>query len=316
MKYILFTLFIAAVVFVGCKSTKEVFSKAVLVDKSELTSISSGSAMSLLKSHFYIVGDDDPYLWKLSSSGQVKGKWQIWDTLNIENKRIVSKLKPDFEASTFVPYKNDSLLILLGSGSKSPNRDIIMTFHPKTFELNRFKRERSFFYDLKNHFDLTSRELNIEALAHFRDSLYIFNRHNNTIYSITKVDFFNYKYEETTTMPFMNSKHFTLPTLDSDTARFSGANFIDGTSLLLFSATIENTENWEKDGGIKGSFIGGIDFSTNKLLFCVPVQTKEGETYIGKIEGLYGEKRDNHILVHAITDNDDGSTLWLKIRVD
>ncbi len=315
MKCQVISTFVLFLFVVGCNLKDGQFSSTEIVKELELKHISSGSGMSFFRSHYYIIGDDDSFLWKVNSDGEIINKWQVWDTAYVKNQRIASKYKPDFEATTFATYKNDTLLIIFGSGSKSPKRDVIITFNPKTFELFQFEQQQVFFHNLKEYFNLSEKEINIEATAIYKDSLYLFNRHNNFIYSISTEDFFMYKKNENNISMSMNSKHFELPTFENDTARFSGANFIEGTSLLLFSATIEKTGNWEKDGGIAGSFIGIIDFSTKKLLACLPVKTNNGDMYIGKIEGVYGKKENGNILVNAITDNDDGTTIWLEILV-
>jgi hypothetical protein len=106
-----------------------------------------------------------------------------------------------------------------------------------------------------------------------------------------------------------------LPVFKYDTARFSGASYLKERRALLFSASIETTDNWQDDGKILGSFIGLIhlDSLANKNPFCEPVYLKDSTRFKGKIEAVQGIKKDDHLHIYFVTDDDDGTTGWGKL---
>jgi len=294
-------------------SSKQELNSDLIVDNySKLQGFSSGSGMAYHKGCFYAVGDDDPYLVKINSSGEITEKWQIWDTSQVKNGRINKPTKPDFEAIANLPYNNDTLLIIFGSGSNSPTRDIIILFNPKTEKLISLEGKR-FFDWLKAKANLGNEEINLEGAAYHNDYIYLLNRHNNQMYTLPLYEFQHFITTGEIQQLSLTIQRFDLPIYKGDTARFSGASMLEGQNKLLFSATIETTNNWKEDGSILGSYMGIIDLNkpSNKTLTCFPVLSDTNQRFAGKIESLQGfPKKDKEVAIYFITDDDDGSTGW------
>lgn len=280
----------------------------------KIKNFSSGSGMAFYNNHFYLVGDDDPFLIKTNKEGEILQKWQLWDSSDVQDGRINKKVKPDFEAISLFPYKNDTLLLIFGSGSKSPKRDVIIAFHPRTETIDTLNGA-AFFAWFKETKGLSNDEINLEGAAYHNENLYLLNRHNNTMYTFTKEGFTVFLENGLTDSLSGSQNHYVLPVFKNDTARFSGASYLKERSALLFSASIETTDNWQDDGKILGSFIGLIhlDSLANKNPFCEPVYLNDSTRFKGKIEAVHGIQKEEELSIFFITDDDDGTTGWGKL---
>ena len=294
------------------------FHSFICNDYKKIPSFSSGSGMDFYNGFFYLVGDDDPFLVKVNTSGKINQKWEIWDSSAAKSGRIPKKIKPDFEAISVFPCKNDTLLLIFGSGSKSPNRDVILSFNTKNEEVYPLNGEQ-FFAWLKTTAQLSNSEINLEGATFIENTLYLFNRHNNEVYAIPQQQMERFISDQNTEELTLERYHFELPVFQGDTARFSSAASINGAHTILFSASIETTNDWEEDGAILGSFIGKIDLKNlqDKIPFCVPVFQNDSTRFEGKIEGVHGfVGKKNELTIYFITDDDDGTTGWGRISME
>ncbi len=282
----------------------------------KLDNFASGSGMVFYEGSFYMVGDDDPYLVEVNFNGAITDTWLVWDTVDVVDGRIQKAMKHDFEAMSLFPFQHDTTFLIFGSGSVTPNRDLVYTFNPNKEEFDELNGE-AFFTWLKQQADLTDEEINLEGACFTNETLFLFNRHNNDIYTISASDVLHFIENGETNDLTLNKQHFELPTFNGDTARFSGASTINGKNKLLFSASIETTDNWEADGEILGSFIGVIhldEFETKTPYFCRLVYQNDSTRFEGKIEALHGIlDQENNLTIYFITDDDDGSTGWGRI---
>lgn len=290
---------------------------AVKVDTyQKLKNFASGSGMAFYHPYFYIVGDDDPYLAKLNENGEILQRWQLWDTTDVQNDRIDKKVKPDFEAVSLFPYQQDTLMLIFGSGSKSPRRDVIFTFDPKKEKIDSLNG-KSFFAWLKKTAHLTNKEINLEGATYHDGYLYLLNRHNNAMYKLPESGLKHFIENNSTEKLRLKEYKFELPVYQNDTARFSGASMLAEKNQILFSATIETTNNWQDDGKIVGSFMGTIDLNKldNQSPFCEPILNKDTSRFKGKVEALHGITKNENLKVYFITDDDDGTTGWGEIQM-
>ncbi|GEM_PF-579587 len=293
-------------------SIQEEFSE--LISYKKLENFASGSGMTFYNQYYYVVGDDDPYLAKIDNNGEIIERFQLWDTLNMKNGRINKKIKPDFEAITTFPSGKDTLMLIFGSGSKSPKRDVMLTFHPSTKSIDTLNGEE-FFKWLKTEANLSNKEINLEGAVYDKGFLYLLNRHNNDLYKIPEKGIRYFMHNASIDSLSILKYNFQLPSYQSDTARFSGATILKEKNQLLFSATIEKTDNWQDDGKILGSFLGkiNIDSLANNKPICKPVFNNDSTRFQGKIEGLKGEQKADQLFIKFITDDDDGSTGWGEV---
>lgn len=96
-----------------------------LKEHRELEGIPSASGIEITENGVYIVGDNSPWLFKLDKNFQVVEKIKLFPDLNFSDSIIEKIHKPDLEALT-KGNKDGSILLAFGSGSKSPERDIVV----------------------------------------------------------------------------------------------------------------------------------------------------------------------------------------------
>lgn len=307
IKPVIFLFFISLLI-ISCVKTKniEVHSRA------PIKGFSSGSGMAKFNNNLYAIGDDDAYLWEYSLTTK---EWlpilQIWDNSQVKNGRIPGKVKPDFEAMITAEINNSPTLIIFGSGTKVETRENILLVNIESQEINIIKTPK-FYNWLRSVNGLSMNNLNLEGAAIYKDQLILSNRSNNQLYFIDFSSFETFLNTEQNTLPQIRRKiTYDLPVINKDTARFSSLEVHE--DKLFFSASIESTETWTTDGEIKGSFVGEIDLKSDekKLLHCLPI-TSQGKIIEDKVEGITFDATQQQI--HAITDNDDGSTFHLILN--
>jgi len=304
--------------FMACSGDKPE-SSTELTSEKLIPGFASGSGMAMVGGKYYAAGDDDAYLHILNRDGEVIEKIQLWDTTDIVDGRIRKPVKPDFEAMTAVPFKGDTALLILGSGSVSPQRDVLMLLNPHTSRSPaRHPADTAFFEWLRRAADVGKTEMNLEGAAYGNGELLLLNRHNNEIYRIPGKGFEHFLNSGATDKLSLERRRFVLPSIGGDSARFSGASILSDSSTLIFCASVELTENAVDDGVVKGSFIGTIDLdkSGTEPEFYTHISQPNGSPYTRKIEALEGRRNhDGSNTARGITDNDDGTTYWIKAKL-
>lgn len=315
-----YTPFIAAIIFLTACSGDKPDSTAELKSEKQIPGFASGSGMTRLGGKYFAAGDDDAYLHILNEGGDVLEKHRLWDTANVVEGRILKSVKPDFEALAAFPFDGDTALIIFGSGSKSPRRDVVMTARPNSLaDAARLPADTAFFAWLRGAAGLGIKELNLEGAAYRNGELILLNRHNNELYRIPEKGFRSFLTSGTTDVLSLERRRFILPAIGSDSARFSGASVLPDGSALLFSASVEVTSNAIDDGTVKGSFVGTIDLDGvgNAPLTCARIMRPDGSPFRGKTEAAEGRRNpDGSVSVIGITDNDDGTTYLVKIELN
>ena len=89
----------------------------------KLNKVPSGSGIVKSGDGYYVIGDDSPYLFLLDKQFEVVSKTLISDDQNFNGDRIVKSEKADFETLELI---NENELLVFGSGSKSPQRDVFV----------------------------------------------------------------------------------------------------------------------------------------------------------------------------------------------
>src|SRR5690625_3631427 len=183
-----------------------------------LKDIPCASGIVKYKSNFYVIGDDSPYLFEINNSFDLVSKTLIYSSDKLKGDTLLKVDKPDFEAMEMV---SDTEILVFGSGSKSPERDICILIEIEE-KVTYKEYDISLFYDyLRNLQVMESYELDIEGLAFKEDLLYLFNRGRNIIFSFCYNDFLNYcKTGENFPIPVINL--YSLPKIKGLQAGFSG----------------------------------------------------------------------------------------------
>lgn len=273
--------------------------------------ISSASGLVQLDRTIYVIGDDTPYLHALDLHLQAKSDHPIYPTSSMSGMKIPKAIKPDFEAMEAL---NEKELLVFGSGSLSPQRDILIHINLKKPDPVYAQYSLTEFYDtLKKMPQMEGVELNIEGLAISNTQLFLFNRSNNLIFSFPKKGILDYLMAEG---PFMQPEIYTyqLPEIDGIQSKFSGATYFPEASSLLFTSSVEDTDNAYDDGAVLGSFIGKINVEADGLSPTIEhVMIPSGSSPL-KVESITLDKiiESGKVKVICCTDSDGGTSVLLR----
>ena len=309
MKYII--LFVFTTLTISCQKTKMTLS---ILNSENLKNIPSASGAAISGNTTYIVGDDSPYLFSLNTNSKAISKSKIYSLDNIKNGRIIKKEKPDFEALEMI---NNNEIIVIGSGSKTPKRDLFLHLFLKDSLRIKTYQVTKFYNHLRESSILDNKSLNIEALAIKDEFIYFFNRGKNIIFQFNYSDLMSYL-DGLTPYPEPKSTLFHLPTINGIESGFSGATILKEESLIIFTSSVEASNNTYNDGEILGSFIGSIDISNNTMLntynsVIIPFVNKPVKVESVTIQEKISPRKIKTILV---TDNDKGSSLKIDCLLE
>lgn len=274
-----------------------------LKSRKTLKNIPSASGIEILGKDIYIMGDDSPWLFRLNNKFEVVEKFPIGDLGAEKGGKIPKQEKPDLEA--MVAFGED--LLLFGSGSLSPKRDVLLRVNPTTHLVRKYSLLK-FYDDLCAAAKFARKDLNIEAAAIIEEDLLLFNRGKNRIFRINIQALLTHA-EGTGPVPAAKIFPVTLPALNGIEAGFSGATTGPDMKQIIFTASVENTPNWIDDGEILGSFVGCFPVSELKdslVPGCVAITDAEKNILKIKVEAVTADKPISPNTFHLLlaTDND------------
>lgn len=239
-----------------------------LLSRKTLSDTPSASGIEVIGDSIYVIGDDSPWLFKLNKKFEVEEKIQIADVSIAVKGKIPKPLKPDIEA--MAAFEND--LLLFGSGSKSPQRDVLIRVNTSSKNISQYSLVK--FYDaLCTAAGFTRADLNLEAAVIIEKHLFLLNRGKNRIFKLNVMDFLTHA-EGKTESPSTEIFKIVLASLNGIEAGFSGAAASPDGKQIVFTASVENTPNWIDDGEILGSFVGVFSIDDLKQTFsarCVEI---------------------------------------------
>ncbi len=294
------------------------------LDIKVLSNIPSVSGIEFIHDLFYLIGDNAAHLFVLDQNWNLVKKQILFKPTTSDNHVIPKSQKPDLEALTLLKWKGKDKLLALGSGSKP------------------ILREKAFWIDLENiskvkEYSLTElykplhkllglkvgEKVNIEGVCANEESIFLFQRGNisgkNTMIVYNLNDFVRFLKGKEKKISKPQIHFYDLPVIKDYQSGFSGASFLPGTKKILFTASVEATDNEIDDGKMLGSFIGLIDTEEPfKVLQSTQVFVKK-ESFLGKIESICIHKIvGNTIQAIAVTDNDgtDSEILTIKITME
>lgn len=278
-----------------------------------LESIPSASGIVKFKNGFYVIGDDSPYLFHIDKNFDLLAKIPIYSSEKGHGTIIPKIDKPDFEAMEMI---SETEILVFGSGSKSPERDVCVLVELGE-EISYQTFDISLFYDyIRQMAIMQGHELDIEALAAFRDDLYLFNRGRNVIFSFSFQDFIGYC-KNGTHFPIPKTHLFSLPKINGLSAGFSGAAAFKNQPYLIFTASVEDTPNAYDDGDILGSFIGVLKMNNGQLENDVLIQQIPNPRFPLKVESVSIDKiiSETQTDLILVTDNDGAPSEIIRLRM-
>lgn len=293
--------------------------RAVIRERRVLNGLLSGSGLERVGDFYYVVCDDSPYLFRLDTAWNIVGTTSLFASDTAAGARIPKNTKPDLEAMCLVEWHGRTELICFGSGSKSPARDVcyrVDVTDPASPQNVRGTGLIALYDPLRANPNVVgANTLNLEAATATGNELLLFQRGNiSGINAVMKYDlraFMEYLDTPGGQLPKMDFSVFTLPKLQNRHAGFSAA--MTWNDFILFSASVEDTDNEIDDGAALGSFVGLIE--KEELRWVCPVEQSDGIARV-KIEGISLVRADTTGLeVYAVTDNDQDSSELLRLQI-
>lgn len=285
------------------------------LDHQILQDVPSASGITLINDSIFIIGDNTPWIYRINQNFEIASKYLLGQ-YTLQDDNIIAKAnKPDFEAMEALNRDHKKDLIIFGSGSKSPQRDILIFIDFEQKSMTKTYSLKKFYDHIRSSPTMNGDELNIEAVAMHEDQMFLFNRENNLLFQYPFQEFIDCttkgkKYPEPKVFKII------LPKINTNQAGFSGATSIPGESKIIFTASVENTTNPIDDGEILGSFVGVIDLEKLANQYepvCVPF-TKGKEILKIKVESvaISNHKKQNQAEVLFVTDSDGGYSEIIK----
>ena len=299
----------------GCAENRNgknlVFTQAKVLD-----SIPSASGIvSMNNDSVYIVGDDATAVYLLNLKDF---QYQKVPLTGLERNlyRESKTNKHDFESTTLIDWKGNKYLLAFGSGSNLNTRDSLLLLNVSNKDDQQIVSLKDFYTRLRFVTHTDSTQWNIEGSATINDNLFLLNRGNNLIIVTSLSRFLEYVFQPGFPFPPVNYTRVKLPTIQGKEARLSGASAFNDTSLL-FSASVEDTPDWQQDGPVLGSFVGYYSIKTNAIDTCYLLADKDGKPLIEKIESLDVLKMEvtGRYTIVAVSDNDDGSSKLFQLSL-
>ena len=284
--------------------------KITILNHIKIDKVPSGSGITKSGDTYYVVGDDSPFLFSLNKEFKVISKTRLLDLASFSDDRIIKSEKPDFEAMEMI---GENEMVIFGSGSKAPQRNIFIRILLKGSMVIEKYDISDFYNNLRDLPIFNDSELNIEATAFRNNQIFLFNRRKNLIIK------FEYKellahIKGNLAFPKPEIREFFLPKINGIEAGFSGATTLKDEPKIIFTASVEDTDNAYDDGEILGSFIGMIDTSNNNVAdvynYCPIPNTEENlkvESVTVEEEISFGKTK-----VILITDDDLGNSIIIE----
>ena len=310
-----FALLVVLLMAVACKSKSTM---AITIDKQiPLLDIPSASGIENDGEYLWVIGDNSPFIFQMNKEYHIQSKYTISNGLKPEHlESTISKdEKKDFEAMTLIDWEGEKCIFLLGSGSKSPQRNdgLLISLQGdvlETFDLTEFYKL------IQEEAKLDEEDFNIEAAAILEDKLYLFNRGKNKLISMKTKHFIDFMsgHEESLKL---KANTIDLPSLNGVKAGFSGATTDTENKRILFSASVENTSNWVDDGAVYGSYIGIIvpdELQHHYTPECTLLE--KDKTLLIKVESLTViESNKEKTKIVAVTDSDGSASELLEVTI-
>lgn len=316
MSKLLLALTLPLYILVSCQQTNL---HLELLETSVLDNIPGASGMANNDQYIFVVGDNSPYLYLLDHAGNQILTTAIYSTDEFRDGEIIKSLKPDFEAMELKSGKEHDEVIIFGSGSKSPNRDIFVQVTLSEEPIVKSFSLISFYNQIRSMDIMRGHELNIEAVALFENKLFLFNRSNNLIFEFPYDAFLNYMNRESK-FPIPVVSKLKLPSIGNIEAGFSGASIIPGTNTIIFTASVEDTPNAYDDGDVLGSFICTIDLDQlndpEKLNSILIEKIKEPWQIKVESVSILNKISDRELEIVMVTDSDGAESLLLKGKLE
>lgn len=272
----------------------------------------SASGIEYLNGQTYIIGDDAAYILILDDKLKPKDSIELY---SFQKNRIAKAVKPDLEAVAVVSNNN---LLLLGSGSSAPHRNIAWLVNPVTKQKDSIRLDT--FYQRLHHYGIN--EINMEGACVIPGSFVMANRgskgYPKNHLLLTSSTFWQAQQQAAISSILVGS--------NTDSTIFSGVSgmtYAPKSDRLLLTVSTEDTRNSLDDGAIGKSYLWIIENMSGKKKWkainpdkVIDLEKLDDRFKGQKIESVCLIKETNrflHLLLAA--DNDNGSSTLFKVVV-
>lgn len=283
--------------------------------------LSSASGVEFYEGSTFIVGDDSPWLFILNEKYGISEKVKLSSLDTLVNNRTPKTLKADFEAMVKLNIDKKEHLLIVSSGSSEFTRDTAYLVSLKPEQNITRRNLRPLYEKIKRTAKITEKdEINIEGLAMDQTNTYLLHRGNvsgNFIALVNTDQFINYLSSNSNQIPDISVFYFELPVYNNLRSGFSGACITADGEKILFTASLEETDDVINDGKVLGSFIGLIDLDQLSEGKYQSVLVKQnGEILAKKLEGISIKSHSqNNMNVLVVCDNDDGTSDLFEMEI-
>ncbi|MBC7874655.1 MAG: hypothetical protein H7Y01_11690 [Ferruginibacter sp.] len=276
----------------------------------QLNHYPSASGIEYFNNQYYVIGDDANRLLILDSNFSPVDSISLYSFIE---KRIPKNVKADLEAITIT---KDKKLLVAGSGSLSPYRNVAWLIDPVTKQKNIIQLD-SFYQRLVPY---GIKEINIEGICAIPGSILLTSRgskgypKNHLI--VTTANF----WENQATAPVS----LILTGFGNDTTLFSGISgiaYARKSDRLILTVSTEDTRNSMDDGAIGKSYLWIIENISSKKRWkainpdqVISLEDIDPKFKSQKIESVCVIKETKNFL-HLVlaADNDNGSSTLFKL---
>ncbi|MBL7730837.1 MAG: hypothetical protein JNM88_06635 [Chitinophagaceae bacterium] len=272
----------------------------------------SASAIEYTNGRFYIAGDDASYILIADSSFAIVDSIALY---SFSNQRISKAVKPDIEAAAITI---DQQLLLTGSGSLSPYRNIAWFINPDSKVKDSIRLDTFYNRLLVNGI----KEINIEGCCFIPGSCLLANRGSKGYPKNQLVFAHPLFWQRQSQSPVSTA----LLGVNSDSSLFSGVSGMDyapESDRLVLTISTEDTRNSLDDGAIGKSYLWIIKnisskrkwsaINPDKIIDLEKVDTRfKGQ----KIESVCVIKETKSFIHLAlVADNDKGSSTLFRLVI-
>lgn len=286
-----------------------------IVEEKILEGIPSGSGIVIKNDLAYIIGDDATGVYQLNLENYEHKKIAIVG-MHFQEHREPREVKHDFESAGLFTWERAEYLLAFGSGSSSPSRDSLLMVKFADPLDTKIVSLQKFYEHLNAATGSATAHFNLEGATVVGDRLILLNRGNNYLIKMKLNDFTQYLVDSAAPIPEIEYHKVKLPSLEKHEARLSGVCTLNDNHLL-FSASVEDTDDWTKDGPVLGSFIGIYSLRDSSVVSTYLLEGKPGIPLKAKIESLDILRKDANgdVILIAIGDNDNGTTNLFKLKL-
>jgi len=285
----------------------------VIKDVIAIPTYPSASGIEYYDKHFYLIGDDANSILLLDSNLLISDSIRLYD---FPEKRIPKAIKPDLES---IALLKDSSLLLLGSGSISPYRNVGWLINP--LSRSEILLQLDTFYQRLQLNGI--QELNIEGVCAVQGFVVLANRGNKNYRKNQLIIAANKFWNKQSSSAFS-----VIPVgTNADSTVFNGISglaYSQKSDRLIITVSTEDTRNSIDDGEIGKSYLWIISNFSSKLNWkainpntIIELEKADQRFKKQKIESatITGET-NKFINVVLAVDNDDGSSTLFQLAVE